>query len=167
MKVDLSVIPSAVKTVFSTWNYRILGLLLSFLFMILYISVPVFTIPGNSYGFFLEITPILELTSIAVLAIIVGVVFTMQIYSWKNGYKLSTSPALGFTGLISGSISSIFSTATCSACVAALFSFLGFGGVLFMIEHRMEIIAVTSIIVLIPLFFTSRKIVNGCGTCKI
>ncbi len=167
MKIDLSVIPYAVKAGFSNWNYRILGFVLSIFFLFLYISIPVFVVPGNSYEFFLSATPKFELFLIFILAVLIGIVFTLQIYSWKNGQKSKKNTAFSVAGFFSGAVSSIFSTATCVNCVSTIFSFLGFGGVLFLVENRFQIISVSILIVLISLFFISKKIAYGCKSCGV
>ena len=48
-----------------------------------------------------------------------------------------------------------------------VFSFIGFGGVLFLIEHKAEILALTAAITFISLYFTSKKISGKCSSCSL
>lgn len=167
MKINFNSIPQAINITFNSSHYQKVGLFLSFLFIFLYISIPVYIVPGNSYEFFLSSTPIFELFLIIIISVLMGIIATMQLYSWKNGQKSKKSIALGTTGFFSGAIASIFSAATCASCLSVLFSFLGFGGIVFLLEHRVEILIISAATVLIALFFLSNKIVKGCKTCRI
>src|SRR5512143_3453449 len=94
---------TAVGTVFGSPRYRLLALALAALLFAIYISIPVFTIPGNSYGFFLSITPPYELAAIAALSALMGIELAMQAYAWGHNLHRLQHAGAGLAGLISGS----------------------------------------------------------------
>ncbi len=165
--MELATIPQAFGLVFEETKYKLLTVLLSFLFFFIYVSTPIFLLPGNRYSFFLSFTPWTELLATALLSVLVAVVFTMQIYSWRNKIAMAKNTGVGIISFFSASLSTIFSSATCASCVSAIFSFLGFGGVVFLIQHKTEIIGLTFIMVLASLYFTSGKIVGNCSSCNV
>ncbi len=148
-------------------DYLALAAILSFLFFALYIAIPVITIPGNDVAFHLSATPQLELILNAILSVVMGILFSMQIYSWRNRMGDFTNAGFSFAGLFSGGISTLFASASCAGCVGALFSFIGFSGITFLLEHKMEIMLGTFAIALIALHFTSNKINGNCRSCTL
>jgi hypothetical protein len=155
------------SSVFARKEYAALAGVFFLFSLFLYVSVPVFLIPGNSYEFFLNTTPLPELLAIAALSLVVGIVLSMQAYCWKSGIRAAGSAGAGFAGFVSGMVSAVFTTATCAGCVSAIFSFMGFGGVLFLLEHKGEIAAATSVLVLLSLYFTSERIAGKCRECMV
>lgn len=136
-------------------------------FGFLYGYVPIFLTPGNSFKFFLHITPWWSLLLLGVLAMLMGLLVAMQMYVWQRmrHVQLSSMGAglgAGFSSFISG----IFSSATCAACVSALFSFLlPPAGVLLLLEYRWWITAAGLGLVIFSLLLTSKRIVNNCQNC--
>ena len=165
--MNVSAILQAYGTVFGKKRYVMLAVLLSVLSFFLYISVPVLIIPGNSYQFFLSATPVVELLATALISILVGTLFAMQIYSWRRNIQVVKNTGIGIVGFISGAISTIFASATCISCVSVVFSFLGFGGIIFLTEHRWEIMSLTTLIVLISFYLTSNRIAGSCISCTV
>ena len=165
--MGLSDIPLALKSVFAAKEYAALAGFFFLFSLFLYVSIPVFMVPGNTYEFFLKSTPILELLAIVALAALMGVVLSMQVYCWKNSVGAVRSAGIGFAGFVSGAISAVFTTATCASCVSAIFSFLGFGGVLFLLEHKAEVSGITTGLVFLSLYFTSGRIAGKCRECRI
>jgi hypothetical protein len=165
--MGLARVPRALVTVFSDRGYAALSSVLAVVSFLAYVSVPVLLIPGNSYQFFLAITPPLELAGMALTSIAMGIVFSMQIYSWRNSIPVARNAGAGLAGFLGGSMSAIFSTASCASCVSAIFSFIGFGGVVFLMEHRTEFSLLTMGIVLLSLYLTSEKIEGNCPSCAL
>ena len=163
----LDEIPLAMGTVFRDRGYLALAASLFLLSLLLYVSIPVFSIPGNSFEFFLVVTPLPELLAILALSALMGIVMAMQAYCWKNGIGAVSNAGMGIVGFVSGAVSSIFASATCASCVSAVFSFIGFGGVLFLVEHKAEVMALTGTIVLLSFYFTSKRISGNCDSCSI
>lgn len=157
----------ALGIVFANRTYVLLGMAIAVISFLLYISIPVFTVPGNSYWFFLSSIPPLELAAIGGISALMGVVMSMQVYCWKNSIAAIANAGVGFAGFLSGAVSALFTSATCASCVSAVFSFIGFGGILFLIEHKAEILALTAAITFISLYFTSKKISGKCSSCSL
>ncbi|MEW6722681.1 MAG: hypothetical protein AB1324_05455 [Candidatus Micrarchaeota archaeon] len=160
-------IVKALSSVFSGPRYVLLAAALAVLSFSFYISVPVFVVPGNSYAFFFASTPLPELLVIGDVSALMGAVLAMQAYAWQNRIETVRNAGMGLAGFLSGAASSVFATATCASCVSAIFSFVGFGGAVFLVEHRGEMMALTAGIVLLSLYFTSKRIAGECGSCGI
>ncbi|MEW6036603.1 MAG: hypothetical protein AB1529_08390 [Candidatus Micrarchaeota archaeon] len=165
--MGLGNVPAAMGRVFGAARYLLLALFLSISSFFLYVSLPVYSVPGNSYGFFFAATPPAELAAMAGLSLIMGIVFSMQIYAWRRGVKAVENAGIGFAGFISGALSGLFASATCASCISALFSFLSFSGVLFLLEHRFEISVITAVVALSSLYLTAQRIEGACASCAL
>lgn len=169
MHKNILTIKDAIRKVLDSKNYILVFLFFSIVMIFIYIFIPVFVVPGNDLKFFLQITPLWGFLIFILLAISVGLLFTMQIYVFKNLRKISiggtTGGAVtGFSSIISG----IFSSATCASCVSALFSFLlPTTFILKTLNYRWYISSGGFLLVLISLFLASKRINNECKSCKI
>jgi hypothetical protein len=165
--MGLGNVPAAIRRVFGAARYSLLALFLSILSFFLYVSLPVYSVPGNSYGFFFAATPPPELAAMAGLSVLMGLVFSMQIYAWRRGVKAVENAGIGFAGFVSGALSGLFASASCASCISTLFSFLSFGGVLFLLEHKLEISIITAGVALLSLYLTSQRIEGACKSCVL
>jgi len=149
-------------------NYLVGIIVSSLIFFLLYNMIPVYAIPGNHLLFQLDITPIESLFILYSLSLAMAVIFAMQIYIFRHAVKSSYKGAgLGLGAFVSSVISGIFASASCSLCVAALFSFLSAGSILFLVDHKLEIVIIGSVLMLISLHLTSKRMVEGCPECRI
>lgn len=145
-----------------------------FFLLFLFVSVAVFwliiLVPGwivsadvESQGFTTG-----DLVFLAAVSMLVSLVITMQIFSFKLTRKVGAGQsALGGAGFVSALGAAIFSSATCGLCVAAVFSFLGAGGVIFLVDNRTYVIAGSVALLLLSLYFSSKKVNNDCDTCHV
>lgn len=161
-------IRNALLLVFFERKYAFVALLATLLMAFIYIFIPVFVTPGNTLEFFLSVTPWWGLLIIFALAALMGLLIAMQYYVIRNtrrSKKREIGSGLGAaaTSIVSG----IFATATCAACVGALFSFVGTSGIFFLLEYRWEITALGFAMVLLSIFLTARRINNHCEVCGI
>lgn len=163
----LSDIQLAAGIVFGERRYLLLAALLSMACLLVYVSIPVLTVPGNSYEFLVLSTPLPELLAIGALSALMGLTMSMQAFCWKNSIGAAKGAGVGFAGFISGAVGSLFASASCAGCVSAVFSFVGFGGVLFLIEHKAEVTALTLGVVFLSLYFTSKRIAGKCDYCSV
>lgn len=157
----------AVKSILKNRNYlnSFVGLsLLLFTFMFL---IPVYSIPGNTVKFQSVLYGFKDYLLLAVLAIFSSLVLVIQVGSFFQSKNNGGTTILSGAGIFSGIFSSIFASATCGMCVGALFSFLGFGTVLFLIESRWYILLGAFGLLLISLYMSSRKYNKGCEICLI
>ncbi len=162
----ISIMKKSIRLVLSEKRYLAAFILATAFMAYLYVFVPIFTVPGNDLGFFLSITPLGQLAFIGILSIAMGLLIAMQLYSFF-ALKAPQVKAAGTTIFAGASsiVSGVFAGATCAACVSVIFSFLGTGGVFFLLEYRWPIMIGTFLIVLIALFFTSKKIQSLCENC--
>lgn len=95
---------------------------------------------------------------------------TMQIYSLRFSKK-----AIGGAGKVGlGGVAATFAsllgsgTATCVSCLATLLGFLGIGasGSLFLFNYRFYFVATIAILLILSIYFTSKKIAGVCINCK-
>jgi hypothetical protein len=70
----------------------------------------------------------------------------------------------GILGTLSGIFSAILATALCSSCLAVLFSLLGisFSTGIFFLKYKFLIFLLSTILLLISLYFQSKRIVERC-----
>ena len=74
-----------------------------------------------------------------------------------------TATAGGLGALFAG----IVGTAFCASCLAPLFAIfgIGFGGVIFVLEYRFYFVAGITLLMLITIYLTARKINKVCISC--
>lgn len=159
----------ASQIVFENSNYKTWFITIALFFFILLIAIPALTVPGNDFFFQLSILTKTDFLLLITLSILTALALTFHIYLIKNQSKVKLESLAGQTGtsLISGLIASVFATASCSACVASIFGFLGFGAVLFLLKFRLYIVSLAIILNIISLYFLSKKVLGVCQTCKV
>lgn len=161
---------SASKLVFSDKRYLFGFLVVTFAMFWLLLYIPIRTIPGNDLAFQISILTPKDWLLFTILPILTALSIVMNIYILKNKASARAGAVMagqGGTGFFSGIIASVFGTATCASCVATIFGFLGVGGVLFLLQYRTYITAAAIILLLISLYFTSKRVLNACESCRI
>lgn len=136
----------------------------------LFVMIPVWTIPGNALDFQLGIFSERDYILLVVLSLLTSLFLIMQIFVFKNSFtaKDRTSSLIrGGIGGYTAVIGSVFATAACSSCLFALFGFLGFGTLFFLLEHQWYILSGAIMLLLISLYFASKKVNGICDTCKV
>lgn len=161
-------IKQATLEVFKVNKYRILTAAVALIMLALYILLPVVTIPGNNIPLQLSILEPLGIIVMMLLSASIGLLVSMQIYSYKMAKQKAAlnagqGAATGFTSIVSA----IFSTASCTSCMAAIFPFLSSGTILFLAERQWYVVGITFALVLISLYITSKNVVNGCKSCEV
>ncbi len=160
----------AFKEIFLKKKYIfLLPLLTGFLFITL-ILIPVITTPGNDLAFQWSIMGKAERWLLAVLSFLTALTLIMHIFmfSQKRSRRVAYS-MVGQTGagVVSGVIASLFGAASCAACLGTIFSLLGFGSVLFLLEYRLVITVGAILILIISLYFNSKKVLGYCESCRV
>jgi len=152
------------RQVLSRRNYFIAFITLIFIILAVFISIPVFLIPANTLLFQLTVFTIKDYILLTILSVLTSLIIVMQVFSYKQA-KIYSS---GKTAIGGGSavVAALFGTASCSACLAAVFGFLGIGTVLFLVEYQWFIVGIAILIVLVSLYFTSLKLNEVCTSCK-
>ena len=160
----------ALRLVLQDKRYLLAFILVSIAMFWLLLYIPIRAIPGNDFAFQLSILSPKNRLLFLGLSILtaVSVVFNIYLLAHKNLFKTTATLTLqGGGGILSGIMASIFGTASCSACIATVFGFLGFSGVLFLVAYRDLIAVGSAILLLISLYFTSQKVLGVCKLCKI
>jgi hypothetical protein len=174
MSNPLKLITNATKTVLTQGRvYWFLFLCFIALALILFVLVPVWSIPGNDVAFQLSLFTIGNWTLFVILALLIALLLTMQVFIFRRARNAAVkakslgSAAVGATGAYAGVLGGVFATAACSWCVAAVFGFLGTGTVLFIAQNQFWAVLVAISIMLVSLYFTSKKVVSACDCTPI
>lgn len=157
----------AARQVLGERKYITIFFSLTVFFLGLFIFIPVVTIPGNTLAFQLSIFQLQDYLLITFLALLVGLNFSMNIYTWKRQRRLaaiSKSTASGATAGVSGAFAAVVGSATCASCLAVLFGFmgLGIGSVAFVLKYQIYFLLGAIALVVISLYFTARKVNRIC-----
>ena len=164
MKNPLRTVCYASEEVLKNKNYLKSFTIISLVVVSVYILLPVFTIPGNNLLFQLGVFTVKDYFLIVSLSLLVGLMITMQVYSYKKTKSLQAGKSVlgGSSGIVAG----LFGTASCSSCLTSLFGFLGASNVLFLAKHQWYVVGVSGLFVLVSLYITSKNIVGECKSCE-
>lgn len=161
---------NASKIVFvQSRSYWLWFLLFTILALILFILVPVWSVPGNDIAFQLSLFTFGNWILFTVLALLIALLLTMQVFIFRRAKNAAIkakslgNAATGAAGAYAGILGGVFATAACSWCVAAVFGFLGTGTVLFIAQNRLWAVLVALGIMLVAIYFASKKVVKDCG----
>lgn len=160
----------SVKLVLSNRKYLSIWLISTLFFLGVYVFLPVYLTPGNDLDFFLKITPYWQILLLAALAMLMGLVISMQLYiknALGSGIGAVKIAASGAITSLSSIISGVFSTATCSSCVAAVLGFLGLGSsfAFLLLQYQWQVAALGFIIAIASVHFSARRI--SSNACKV
>lgn len=168
---------SASKLVFSDKRYVFGFLVAAFAIFWLFLYIPIKTIPGNDLAFHLSILTSKDWFLFIALSTLTALSIVMNVYIFKNKHSFSMNKrsvqdgvsmaGQGGTGFLSGIVASVFGSVTCSSCAASIFGFLGVGGVLFLLQYRTFITTAAIILMLVSLYFTSKRVLNACDKCRV
>lgn len=173
MKNPFSATFSATKTVLSKKSYITLFAVLTTLALILFVLVPVWSVPGNDISFQLSLFTPQNWLLFAVISPLVALLLTMQVFIFRRAQNAKEKTkslggvASGVVGGYAGILGGVFATAACSWCVAAVFGFLGTGAVLFIAQNQFWAVLVAVGILLVSLYFASKKVINACDCTPV
>jgi hypothetical protein len=156
-------IRSALETVFSDSRNVAIAAASGLALTALNFLLPVLLVPGNTLEFQLALLGPEAALLYAVLAALVGIVVAMQAHIFSHGESAARGAAAGGFAFLSSVASGVFGGASCAACVSALFSFLGAGSTLFLVDHKAEFALLGLGLVAASLWFSSEKINGSCG----
>jgi hypothetical protein len=158
------IIFSAAIRVLSHKKYALLLLVLFFAMLFVFVSIPVFTIAGNSLGKQLSISTTRDYVIMLVLAVLSALSMTFQIYaSRRTGQTIKAMGESSASGL-GAVLAAVSGTAFCASCLAPLFGFFGmsFASVLFVLRYRFYIIAFVVGLLLLSIYLSAQKIQKVC-----
>lgn len=158
----------AIATILRERKYLALFLILYPIVFSVFVLIPIRAIPGNDLKFQLSIFTLRDYVVLIVLTLLIALSVIMQAYIFRRARKAQEKAATlgsGLAGGYSGVLASVFATASCSSCAAALLGFLGSGSVLFLVENRWWVTFGTTILLFISLYFSAKKVVRVCVRC--
>lgn len=155
-----------IREPFKNKNYIFLFLALFFSFFALFVLIPVWTVLGNTLSTQLDIFTARDYAVLVLLSSLSSLFISMQGYVMRQKSKMgsmSTATAGGLGALFAG----IAGTAFCASCLAPLFAIfgIGFGGVVFVLEYRWYFVVAITLVMLVAIYLTARKISRVCTSC--
>lgn len=164
MKNILSIIARAVRQSFSKTSYKLIFIASLLVMFFLFTYIPVASVPGNTISAQLDIFKPIDYFLILFLSLLYALFITLQIYTFKVAKGVVQSLGKSAAGGVGAIFAGVAGTAFCASCLAPLFGLLGigFGGTLFVLQYRFYIVALVTIIMLIAIYSTSKKIIRVC-----
>lgn len=157
-------IQKSTKEVLKDSKYFFLFVLLSIIVLVIYLFLPLI---GNQ-TFKVSNYPFKNILLAAVLSFLIGLLFTMQIYSFRQSRELNiASNSGGIMGFVSGFAIILFSSATCFACLSVILAFLGTGTLLSLFAYKNYIIIAGFFLIFVSLYLISNKVQEQCELCKV
>lgn len=168
MKQAFIIIITAVKHSLRGTGYKLLFAGITLAMFFLFVLIPVWVVPGNSFAFQLSLFTPQDFILLLSLSLLNGLFITMQVYAMKAAKTTAQSIGSGVGGGASALFAGIAGTAFCASCLAPLFAFfgIGFSGVIFTLQYRFYFVAAIAALMLAALYLTSKKIVGTCEDCK-
>lgn len=163
----MTIIIKAIQEVFSQRLYLAGWLLLSIAFFFVFFFIQVGTVPGNDFLFQLQIFSLREYLLLAILASFASLSCFMQWHSARKKKKTIAALGSGVMGGLCATVGSIFGSATCASCIAALFSFLGAGTLFVLLDWRNYIVAFSFLFLATSIYLSSRRIMGTCRSCSV
>lgn len=161
---------TATKVILLRKIYLLTVLILVPLVFMLFVLLPIWTIPGNNLEFQLKIFTANHYILMIMLSILVSLFVVMQAFIFRNVLsarsKLASVGSGGLGGYV-GVFAAVLGTATCASCLVALFGFLGIGSIIFLLNNQLYVVSMAIILLLISLYFSARKVNGVCKRCKL
>jgi len=158
----------AIKTVLQERISLFIFVIVTIVFFGLFISIPVTTIPGNTIVFQLSIFTARDYVLMVFLAILSGLNFAMQVFSWRQRRSARSQAVVqgAATGLL-GVFGAVVGTAACASCLASLFTLvgLGAGSVFFVLQNRIYVLVGAIIAMIVALYCAARNVNTVCVSC--
>lgn len=155
-----------IREPFKKKNYTSFFLILLAVMFALFVFIPVWTVPGNTLATQLDIFAFRDYAVLILLSSLSSLFITMQIYVMRQKRKMKGVSAAAGGGL-GALFAGIAGTAFCASCLAPLFAIfgIGFGGVIFVLEYRLYFVIGITLLMLIAIYLTARKINKVCNSC--
>jgi len=166
MRQQLNIFWLGIREPFKNKNYISLFLVLFFVFFALFVLIPVWTVPGNTLATQFDIFTARDYAVLILLSSLSSLFIAVQIYVMRERKEIvgaGTAVGGGLGALFAG----IAGTAFCASCLAPLFAVfgIGFGGVVFVLNYRLYFVVAITLLILIAIYLTARKIHKVCISC--
>ncbi len=138
---------------------------LSAVFLLLFVSVPTWTIVGNDYAFQLSTYNTEDYILLLLLSLLSALIWLTQIKILRNTKTCSISEKrnsflASFYASLSAIFSAILGTAVCVSCITPIIFALGlnFSATVFLLKYNTEIVLALLILNLLLFYYLLRKI---------
>lgn len=166
MRSMLNIFWFGIREPFKRKNYILLFIGAFLVMVILLVLIPVWTVPGNTLATQLDIFTARDYAVIVLLSSLSALFIAMQAFVMHERKKIAgAGTAIG--GGVGALFAGIAGTAFCASCLAPLFAAfgIGFGGVVFVLNYRWYFVVVITLLLLIAIYLTARKINKVCTSC--
>ncbi|MDP2677026.1 MAG: hypothetical protein Q8O83_05090 [bacterium] len=166
MRQPLNIFWLGIREPFKNKNYISIFLALFFVFFALFVFIPVWTVAGNTLTTQLDIFTARDYVVLIFLSSLSSLFIAMQTYVMRERKEIA-----GASTAVGGGLGAIFAgiagTAFCASCLAPLFAVfgIGFGGVIFVLNYRWYFVVAITLLMLIAIYLTARKINKVCTSC--
>lgn len=160
----------ALRIIFIRPRYAVIGIVSAVIMFTLFILLPVGRFELNAFYYQLTGLDWTSRISFGLFSILFGVLIAMNSYLFHISRKNAVS--IGFVSSVVSFFSGIFGSAVCGVCLAIIFAFLGvpIAVISFILAYQFHALIISSIIVLLSLYFSSKVIAaheNGCDVCRV
>jgi len=155
----------AIKTVLRARISLLIFVVVAIVFFGLFVVIPVATIPGNTILFQLSIFRTQDYALMIFLAILTGLNFAMQVFSWRQGRARSQAVTQGAASGLLGVFGAVVGTAACASCLASLFALIGLGtgSVFFVLKNQSLFLGGAILLMLIAIYLSAKKVNKLCN----
>lgn len=160
---------NGVMSILKMKKYAIAWMVCSLGIFAILFYLPVKLIRGNDLLFQASLLKLSDYLLLLFFSLLSGLSIVMNVRIWQNKksrVKSIKNAAVGSIGTSSGLLASLFIAPTCSLCIGGLFSFLGAGSVLFLVEKRWFVITGGLALLLLSIVFSARVLSGSCAACK-
>lgn len=166
----ISQISLAIKKVFQTGSYLLIFLVSAAALFLSLVTIPLFTIPGNTIAFQLKIFTAQNYLLMTIISVLAGLNLALSWYGFAQQKKIgsvSQSVAGGAVSTIAGIFGAVVGTASCLGCLVALLGLvgLGVGSALFILKNQSYFLLGAIALMIISLYFAARKVNKICNSC--
>lgn len=158
------------KIVLSKKKYLLGFLALVPVVFLFFVYIPVRAIPGNSLDFQLSIFTKRDYILTTIFSMMLSLFLIMQIFVIRNAVNAKnvvTSIGAGGVGGYVATLGALFGSAACSSCLFAILSFLSISTVYTLLTYQWYIVGTAIFILLISIYFLSKKVNGICESCQI
>jgi len=167
--VFLSIVRTSVS-IFREPLYAGLALAGAVLFLVIYIFIPIWLVPGNSLAYTLAQASFLSYLLLTVLALMTGMLLSFEVFAFRRSrtQALGKVAGEGGAGFVASLIGGVLAAASCGCGIGILLGVLGLGGAtLFVIANQTLISVVMIGVVATGLYFSARRVAGVCATCHV
>ena len=166
MRNFLTIFWLGIKEPFKKKNYAILFIVLVLIMFALFTLIPVWTVTGNTLATQFKIFTARDYGVLTLLSGLSALFITMQAYVMRLRKRVE-----GMGRTLGGGLGALFAgiagTAFCASCLVPLFALfgIGFGGVVFVLNYRWYFVVSITLLMLVAIYLTARKINKVCVSC--